>query len=753
MTTTFEHVKNPDPVNVRDWTWAEFVEFVEGHGHERVDEKEATYLFGNYKLKDGTKSANANIEAVFAWALDLDKLSRQAADDVLERLVADDLAFLVYSTHSHSAAKPKLRVVGPLSRPVPGKDWRPVWRALIDKYSPGADEQCKDPRRLYYWPSAKPGAPAELYSNPGRALDVEALPVAAAPRVAPDLDAKEIVDGGFRVDRCPTNRSVFEHGEALCRTMPAAVSGQGGSVSLLRLARALAWGLELEPVQAASLIGELYNPRCAPAWTDAEIEHKVADANEPAGAPYARGALKPAEPDSFDHLPICVQNNGRYWLRERDGDDYYRSCTKDDLPIVVRKHYPAGTHEFYTDGDEMPKLAEMAKFFEPVSTVVGCYFNPKSTYDPKTEVLTQGLRIDPSLVAGFDPDVEKFLAAYGGDELENLKKWISSCRPDRLTAPARALAIVGPKGPGKSLVPHALARIWNADVVPAGVLCARFNGALAYCPIVLADEEMPPDLTGEAFRTVIQSRRHSIEPKGKERHSLHGCIRMVVTANDLSKLHLLGGKGRDDVAAIADRFFLLHLDDARAAACIEAQKPLLGDDGSTVNVERMARHFLHIMQTVEPERGRFIGSAGDGGAMAVTLAAETERAPEVFDLVRAFVHEGWGAQYKVGAAGIPKRGEVVPEAKRNAPFVVKDFRVFVRLPVLGQLVGRDQRDVTATLKPFLLGRRAALELGGATFDAYEIDAFALAEALELDADRLAETLSTDTADRQSAGTT
>lgn len=299
VTTLFEHIKNPEPISVRDWTWEEFVQFVERNGHVRCAEKDDQALFGNYELKPGTRSSNANIANVYGWALDLDALSQTAADDVLERLVAEDLAFLCYSTHSHAPAKPKLRVMGPLSRPVPGKDWRPVWRAIVDRYSPGADEACKDARRLYYFPSAKPGAAVELFTNPGRALDVDSLELPrVAPRTAPDLDAKEIVDGGFRLERCPGTSSTFEHGETICRTAPAAVSGSGGHVALLRVARALVWGLELDASQATDLIGELYSPRCDPPWSEAEIAHKVSDAAAPEGAPYVRGALKPAEPGS-----------------------------------------------------------------------------------------------------------------------------------------------------------------------------------------------------------------------------------------------------------------------------------------------------------------------------------------------------------------------------------------------------------------------------------------------------------------------
>lgn len=749
VTTTFRHVKAPEPETVRDWTWGEFVEFLERNGHERTDDKEDCYLFGNYKLKDGTRSKNANIEHVFGWALDLDKLSQADADDVLERLMVEGLAFAAYSTHSHTDAKPKLRVVGPLARPIPGADWKPVWRAIVDKFSPGADEQCKDPRRLYYWPCAKPGAPVTLFTHAGVPLDPPAPKVVAKPAVAPDLDAKEIVDSGFKHARCPRGENPFAYAEHLCRTMPAAVAGSGGSVALLRVARALAWGLELEPDMAADLIEERYNPRCEPAWTAAEIAHKIADASGEAGAPYPRGALAPLPPETFEDLAPIVQSNGRYWVRLPNTNDYSRRCVKDDLPLVIRKHWPFGSHEMYTEESELPKLAELAMHSEPVNTIVSCYFSSSTTYDPQTEILTQGLRFDPNLKPTFDADVEAFLAAYGGDQLEDLKRWISACRADRLCAPSRALAIVGKKGLGKSLFAHALAKCWGVDAVPAQVLCERFNGALEYCPIVLADERIPEGLTGEAFRSVIQARTHSIEPKGKERHSLLGCIRMVVTANSLDKLHLLGGKGADDVDAIADRFFLVHVPPERSQLCYDAQKPLMGSDGSTVDVARMAAHFRYVQETVEPAAGRFIGSVGDGGARAVTLAAETERAPEVFDVVRAFLVSGetWGAEYKPMAAGIPRKGEVVPEAKRNAPLIIRDARLFVRVPVVGQMVGREQREVASALKPFVIGRRQSLTLSGVAFDVVELDPFALAESLELDIDRVAETIMTDTADR------
>ncbi len=757
VTTIFRHVKAPEPDGVRDWTWSEFVEFLERNGHSRTDDKEDSYLFGNYKLKDGARSKNANVEHVFCWTLDLDALDADEVTAVFDRLLADNLAFLAYTTFKHTEAKPRYRVVGPLARPVAAPDWRPVWRAIVDKYSPGADEQCKDVRRLNYFPSAKPGAPVDFFSVAGDPL-VPPAGVAAPVKQTKaatdvDLDAKEIVDGGVKLARCPKGTNPFTYAEELCKTMPAAVSGRGGSVALLRLSRALAWGLELETEQAVNLIEELYNPRCEPTWSTSEIEHKVSDASGEAGAPYPRGALLPIPAETYEDLAPILQSGSRFWIRTPNTPDYERRCVQEDLIVVVRKVWPAGSHTMYDEPEELPNGVELVKNTLPVNTVVSCYHEALSTFDEEKEILRQGLRADPEIKPKFDADVEALLVAYAGDQLDDLKMWIAACRSDRLCAPSRALVIVGRKGLGKSLFAHGLARIWNADAVPASVLCARFNGALEYCPIVLADERLPEDLTGEAFREIIARRRHSIELKGKERHTLEGCIRLIVTANDVSKLHLLGGKGRDDVDAIADRFFLVHVPEGRAQACYDAQQPLLGSDGSTIDIARMAEHFRWIQDTVEPARGRFIGAASDGGAREATLAAETDRAPEVYDVLRQFLLEGWGSDYKPFAAGIPRRGEVVPEARRNAPLVVESARLFARVAVLGQIVGREQRDVSAALKPFVISKREVVTLAGVDFDTVELDPIALAQSLELDVDKVGETLLTDTADRHPTGST
>jgi hypothetical protein len=59
-----------------------------------------------------------------------------------------------------------------------------------------------------------------------------------------------------------------------------AVSGQGGHNTTFATARAITWGFDLDPDVAFDLLWEYYNPKCQPPWTERELRHKVADANE-----------------------------------------------------------------------------------------------------------------------------------------------------------------------------------------------------------------------------------------------------------------------------------------------------------------------------------------------------------------------------------------------------------------------------------------------------------------------------------------
>ena len=65
---------------------------------------------------------------------------------------------------------------------------------------------------------------------------------------------------------------------AYLRSMPPAISGNGGHAATYAAATAMVHGFGLNPDLALDLLLTHYNPRCQPPWTEKELRHKVQDA-------------------------------------------------------------------------------------------------------------------------------------------------------------------------------------------------------------------------------------------------------------------------------------------------------------------------------------------------------------------------------------------------------------------------------------------------------------------------------------------
>jgi len=132
-------------------------------------------------LTPGATRSNAAVVQVTAAVLDLDHLTLSQ----VERVAADleGLAHVLHTTHSHrpepTAARPEgdwcLRVVLPLSRPVPARDWPRLYRALVAATGWPADPATKDLARLYFLPTAAEGVSFFAHVGEGEVLQVEDL--------------------------------------------------------------------------------------------------------------------------------------------------------------------------------------------------------------------------------------------------------------------------------------------------------------------------------------------------------------------------------------------------------------------------------------------------------------------------------------------------------------------------------------------------------------------------------------------------
>lgn len=98
-----------------------------------------------------------------------------AGQPVVASLRRLGLRAVAYTTHSHTAAAPRFRVVVMLARPVQPDHYRAVARAIADALgTDGIDSTTFEPERMFYWPSRSADAPFEAVDlSDGRPAEPE----------------------------------------------------------------------------------------------------------------------------------------------------------------------------------------------------------------------------------------------------------------------------------------------------------------------------------------------------------------------------------------------------------------------------------------------------------------------------------------------------------------------------------------------------------------------------------------------------
>jgi len=110
----------------------------------------------------------------------------------------------------------------------------------------------------------------------------------------PQATSSKIKETQANARNAPDRDSLIRRAEAYVERMPPAISGQGGHDATFAAASALVNGFGLSIAEARPVLAR-YNLRCQPPWSDADLEHKLADAetnprNQPRGYLATAGA-------------------------------------------------------------------------------------------------------------------------------------------------------------------------------------------------------------------------------------------------------------------------------------------------------------------------------------------------------------------------------------------------------------------------------------------------------------------------------
>lgn len=230
----------------------------------------------------GGRRSLANVLGVSMLVLDVDEPQTSPASFFSR--VADALpavAFFGHSSFSSAIDAFKFRVVVLLDTVVDVNAYALLWARvarMLERATIAVDAQCKDASRLFFVPAVPPSGAYAWHAQPGSPFPAAmATELERAAREREEHERQKEREAARQAVR-PRRRGAIDVAERARRyvaNMPAAISGSGGHAATYKVAAVLARGFLLEESIAWDILAGDYNPRCEPAWSEADLRRKL----------------------------------------------------------------------------------------------------------------------------------------------------------------------------------------------------------------------------------------------------------------------------------------------------------------------------------------------------------------------------------------------------------------------------------------------------------------------------------------------
>lgn len=314
-----------------------------------------------------------------------------------------------------------------------------------------------------------------------------------------------------------------------------------------------------------------------------------------------------------------IVNNGSCWIFGAKG---YRSAVRHsmDIAIAVKKFLapvppslvsPAGIDwELSVGAGTKEKTIDriVSEYSSLATKHVLDMTIEASYYDANEEAFYERVCPLRKLEPVYDEQIDIWLRLLGGKNAEVLLNWCATCSD--LSRPSCGIYVHGSKGCGKNMLAEGVARLWNTAPTPIKSLTGNFNSAIANCPVVFADEEMPKGITSGFLRSLCAKTSHEFTKKQAHESSVNGCVRLIIAANNPDLLNFSKEDFTvDDINAIASRILYFKCDPQAA----EYLTSLGGFEGTKdwINKDRVAKHLLWLKETRDVKKGsRFLVEGG-----------------------------------------------------------------------------------------------------------------------------------------------
>lgn len=650
--------------------------------------------FSLVKYRPNTTRAAANVESVHAVVIDLDHVNSATFIEVLRQI--SPFRYIIYSSYSHSERHRvdhsyNCRVILPLDEPIAAADWAGAWAYFIStlptmrdpkgsgKIVPCCDTSCSDPSRIFFVPGSPDISCAFSEVNEGRTLCAADLVREGRKLPAQSAVVSIEADGLSRVDLLASIKKLAKSksdeiqqaakwlrqmadGEAWCST-----PGQRHAVMLKMT-------LQLEsahPLVSCTALARLFAPSLAAMRAEQPHERAIPLDEIEKALEGARDRRKTSEAETIkireeietgglgkyseaEIDAICadqgitreqlrtrwiVQSQNGYYVLTQKG--YTNAASAVEMPSVLRhlQRSPVHVFNYKKDGLKLRPLGDILHDCGEILTggVIADMTVPRNMIDDDGamhESICQ-MRKHKDIVSERQADFEGLVDVLRQENepivVDRFLDWLATAgRTDRVTC---ALHLKGETGGGKTIIANGLAHIWKSvGAVPLAEALKPFNETVLTCPVLLADEDKPKELTAANFRALLGTESFSVSRKFKSNVVLKGAFRIVCTANDPDFFKFKNENlTADALAATAPRILTVHFG-PKAIAYMKDQRDWLAR-------EVIAKHALWLSDNREVVLGNRWCVEGIAGASHRHLALGDDKRGRMYEFIANFVKD------------------------------------------------------------------------------------------------------------------
>lgn len=621
MKITFGKKFQSSLLAIKESTWEEIVRQLSTHKQEI--KKDNVQQFSACEFKDITSKSKENALRVHFGVLDLDDVTKEQLDFVLNRLAL--YSYYAYTSFSHTKEKEnnnqyRLRVAFPFSKPIEKIQWLTFAKKLHLFFREVPDwSSLADVCHMYHMPAAPNPQEQWVLKNAGLLFNVDQFLNANEESIKEGYvtitDLKELA----RKSKRKTSEFPREMGIVLEKAIKGEqLAGNGNRDNTYHaLAKFLAYSFPTSnPTQVAELFKKSLDAATLEGCDKSTVE-KLADKIARAKENQKQLEQQKKEEEIAALGSIIQQAFGRdlnrrhpYTTQELEDFANRANCTLEDFKTrwII---YKGGAYYVFFNGSYLSPVVEKdllgicntylapaytagviltkeghngSKVRKSVTDLIIEYGSPAlhiqssliaqySVLDTKSGIFTEATA--PLLITDskYDEEINTFIELLGGESAEQLKDFIASVT--LLDRPSAALYIHAPKGFGKNLLVEGLARLWKQTATPTSAIDAldATNYMLSKCPLVHIDEAMPPKFKRDGntgiLREFIQAKTRRLRRLYMDTSELVGCVRLIITANNDGVLDNGEFLSQYDIDAIVERYCYIHNNNPEVAKYLE----------------------------------------------------------------------------------------------------------------------------------------------------------------------------------------